>query len=76
MIKVLELLLCNISNNYIHVRRNICQINNFSNFLVPIYNENGDKLEWFIGPLIESKESSTCPSGFEFKDSLCHGILE
>jgi hypothetical protein len=46
----------------------------FSDFLVPIYNENEEKLEWFVGPVIESKESSTCPSSFELKDSLCHGI--
>jgi hypothetical protein len=41
--------------------------------LVPIYNKNEENLEWLAGPILESKESSTCPSGFELKDSLCHG---
>jgi hypothetical protein len=42
--------------------------------LVPIYNENEEKLEWFAQPILESKETSICPSGFELKDSLCYGI--
>jgi hypothetical protein len=45
-----------------------------SDFLVPIYNENEKQLEWFVGPILESKESSICPNGFKLQNSLCHGI--
>ena len=42
--------------------------------LEPIYNKKEEKLEWYAGPMLEAKESLTCPYGFEHKDSFCHGI--
>ena len=45
-----------------------------SDVLEPIYDESEEKLEWYAGPILESKESPTCPSGFELRDSFCQGI--
>jgi hypothetical protein len=48
--------------------------NIFIYHLVPIYNEDEEQLEWFAGPILESKDSLTCPNGFESKHSFCQGI--